>query len=153
MSKGSWIKGTERDLIFNMLVAGENHKIIGDRTGHSEQVISNWSSHHRIEIAAARQERAVRLEKIWLAVQENRLAKVQDRHVVLTDRFYDLADENDGEEDPTSLMVKVSAQLTSLERQTGEEMGQLQSRMKPEGPLPMPMSWDVEHHDGDDDEA
>jgi hypothetical protein len=149
MSKGSWIKGAHRDLIFNMLVAGENHRVIAAKTGHRHEVIDNWSSRHQVEIAAARAERAVKLEKIWLAVQENRLAKIQDRHVVLTDRFYDLADEGEDVENTTTLMNKTSQTLSTLERQIGEETGQLPTRLKNSGPDPGPVSWNVDRHDDD----
>lgn len=147
MSKGSWIKGTERDKIFNMLVAGENHKIIGEQTGHRLEVIDNWSSRHQVEIAAARRERAEKLEQIWLAVQENRLSKIQDRHMELTDRFYDLAEDDEAEEDPTALMLKTSHELSVLERQVGEETGQLPTRSKNFGPDPGPVTWTVDRHD------
>lgn len=149
MSKGRWIAGVERDLIMTMLVSGEKHQIIADRTGHALTTIDNFSWRHKIELAEMRRERVAKIEEVWLAVQANRLAKIQERHEILTDRFHDLAEDDDAKEDPTPILLKVSHELSVMERQVGEETGQLPTRGKNLGPDPGPVSWTVDRHDDD----
>jgi uncharacterized coiled-coil protein SlyX len=141
MSKGSWIKGVERDQIMAMLIAGENHKTIGERTGHDKQVIDNFSSRHKIEIQAARQQIALKLNDYWLTVKAARIGKAQERHLLLTERLAELDEDNeDLEEDQTPLMIKIAVELRNIERQAGEEAGQLLTRMPNPGPDPKPVA-------------
>ena len=147
MSKGSWIKGDEADKIIQMAAAGTNHKIIGEETGHRVEVIDNFLSRHKTEVLALRQKHAVKLDKYWLSVKGARVAKAQERHTVLTEAFFEICTEWNGEGDPTPLMIKLSDALLRIERQAGEEAGQLLTRMPNPGPDPRPVEWTVEQVD------
>lgn len=147
MSKGSWIKGDEADKIIQMAAAGIESKTIGEETGHRYEVIDNFKSRHRAEIEALKHKHALRLDRYWLTIKAARIAKAQERHVTLTEQFYEISTEWNGEEDPTPLMIKLSDALLRLERQAGEESGQLVTRAPNPGPAPQPVDWEVERHD------
>ena len=149
MSMGSWIRGDKAEKIIQMAAAGTMSKIIGEETGHRVEVIDNYISRHRVEVEALKKKHAMKLDRYWLAVKAARIAKAQERHMILSDQFHDLAEAEGGEdiEDPTPLMIKLSDALLRLERQTGEESGQLVTRMPNPGPDPQPVKITIEKPD------
>jgi hypothetical protein len=149
MSKGSWIKGDEADKIIQMAAAGTESKIIGEETNHRHEVIDNFIHRHRVEIEALKQKHAMKLDRFWLAIKAARIAKAQERHTALTEQFWEIMTEWDGEDDPTPLMIKLSDALLRIERQAGEESGQLLTRMPNPGPDPGPVQWTIERHPDD----
>lgn len=157
MSAGSWIRGDKADKIIQMAAAGTMSKIIGEETGHRVEVIDNFISRHRVEVEALKLKHAMKLDAYWLTVKAARIAKAQERHMVLSDQFHDLAEELHPEEepeadapeteDPTPLLIKLSDALLRLERQTGEESGQLLTRLPNPGPDPAPVKITIERPD------
>lgn len=145
MSKGSWIKGDEADKIIQMAAAGAESKIIGEETGHRFEVIDNFISRHRVEVEALKLKHALKLDKYWLTIKAARIGKAQERHVALSDRFHEIHEGTETiEEDPNPILIKLNAALLAIERQAGEESGQLLTRLPNPGPDPQPVQIVIE---------
>jgi hypothetical protein len=139
MSKGSWIRGAEADKIIQMAAAGTESQIIGDETGHRREVIDNFISRHRVEVEALVHKHAMQLDQYWLTIKAARIGKAQERHVILTEQFHEVSTEWNREDEPSPTMIKLSDALLRIEREAGEEAGQLVTRMPNPGPDPKPV--------------